>query len=203
MIEPVKSGQALVNEITETRPEPGTVAVWWLGQSGYLIKSHSAMVVIDPYLSEHLTAKYEGTSRPHVLMTRAPLRGGDLTGVDLVLSSHKHSDHLDPGTLPDLLAASPGAVVVLPESIIEYATELGLPRKKLLGLDAGDLGRPSRNRDAEHHVVAAHQTSQQDRPRRLHDRVQRHAETASNPGQLSRQLRAQLDRVMAGPGGGP
>ena len=35
-------------------------------------------------------------------MTRAPLRGGDLRGVDLVLASHKHSDHLDPGTLPDL-----------------------------------------------------------------------------------------------------
>ena len=45
-------------------------------------------------------------------MTRAPLRGGDLTGVDLVLASHKHSDHLDPGTLPDLLAASPGAALV-------------------------------------------------------------------------------------------
>ena len=42
-------------------------------------------------------------------MTRAPLRGGDLKGVDLVLAIHKHSDHLDPGTLPDLLAASPGA----------------------------------------------------------------------------------------------
>ena len=40
-------------------------------------------------------------------MTRSPLRGGDLAGVDLILASHKHSDHLDPGTMPDLLAASP------------------------------------------------------------------------------------------------
>src|SRR5262249_4928315 len=69
--------------------------------------------------------------------TRAPIRGGDLRGVDLVLASHKHSDHLDPGTLPDLLAASPRAVLVLPEAIREYARGLGLPAERLVGLDAG------------------------------------------------------------------
>jgi L-ascorbate metabolism protein UlaG (beta-lactamase superfamily) len=72
-------------------------------------------------------------------MTRAPLRGGDLHGVDLVLASHKHSDHLDPGTLPDLLAASPQAVLVLPEAIREHARQLDreLPAERLVGLDAG------------------------------------------------------------------
>src|SRR5262249_23757789 len=83
MIDPGRSGQALLDEIRETRPAPGSVAVWWLGQSGFLIKSAEATVVVDPYLSEHLTHKYEGTSRPHVRMTRAPFRGANLTGVDL------------------------------------------------------------------------------------------------------------------------
>src|SRR5215207_5837667 len=116
MIEPVQSGAPLLKEIAETSPAPATVVVWWLGQSGYVIKSRSATVVIDPYLSEHLTAKYEGTAKPHIRMTRAPFRGSDLRGIDLVLASHEHSDHLDPGTLPDLLAASPGALLVLPEA---------------------------------------------------------------------------------------
>ena len=58
-------------KIHGTRPALGTIAIWWLGQSGDLIKSRFGTLVIDPYLSEHLTRKYEGTARPHVRMTRA------------------------------------------------------------------------------------------------------------------------------------
>jgi L-ascorbate metabolism protein UlaG (beta-lactamase superfamily) len=138
MIEPIRQGSALVEEIEGTTPAAGSLCVWWLGQSGFLVKSRQGLLAIDLYLSEHLTGKYAATDRPHIRMTRAPLRGGDLHGVDLVLASHKHSDHLDPGTLPDLLAASPRAVLVLPESIREHARTLGLPRERLVGLDVGD-----------------------------------------------------------------
>jgi L-ascorbate 6-phosphate lactonase len=138
MIEPVRHGRDLIDEIAATVPPAGSLAVWWLGQSGFLIKSPHGLLAVDLYLSEHLTKKYETTERPHVRMSRAPIRGEDLLGIDLVLASHKHSDHLDAGTLPGLLGASPGAILVLPESIIEHALQLGLPRKKLVGLDAGD-----------------------------------------------------------------
>jgi L-ascorbate metabolism protein UlaG (beta-lactamase superfamily) len=137
MIEPVRHGEELLAEIQGTRPAPGTIAVWWLGQSGFLIKSRFGTLVIDPYLSEYLTKKYEGTEKPHIRMTRAPFRGAELSGVDLVLASHKHSDHLDPETMADLLAASPGAALALPGAIIEHAEGLGLPRGRLIGLDAG------------------------------------------------------------------
>jgi L-ascorbate metabolism protein UlaG (beta-lactamase superfamily) len=139
MIEPVLQGAELLEEISRTMPGDGSLSIWWLGQSGFVIKSQRGLLVIDPYLSEHLTRKYEGTPRPHVRMTGAPLRGADLCSVDLVLATHKHSDHLDPGTLPELLAASPLAAVVLPAAIREHALDLGLPAERLIGVDAGDV----------------------------------------------------------------
>jgi L-ascorbate metabolism protein UlaG (beta-lactamase superfamily) len=137
MIEPVRAGFPLVEEIENTAPAPGSLAVWWLGQSGFVIKSRLGLLAVDLYLSEHLTKKYEATNRPHVRMTRSPIRGDQLRGVDLVLASHKHSDHLDPGTLPELLAGSK-AVLVLPEAVRAYAVDLGLPAHRLVGVDAGD-----------------------------------------------------------------
>ena len=137
MIEPVRHGAELVEEIEGTIPASGTLSVWWLGQSGFLIKSPAGLLAIDLYLSEHLTTKYEATDRPHVRMTRAPLRGGDLRQVDLVLASHKHSDHLDPGTLPALMTASSGAILALPEAILDHAIGLGLPADRVVGLDTG------------------------------------------------------------------
>jgi L-ascorbate 6-phosphate lactonase len=138
MIEPMRAGERLVAEIRDKRPATGSLHAWWLGQSGFLLKSPAALLAVDLYLSEHLTWKYEGTARPHVRMTRAPLTGGDLRNVALVLASHKHSDHLDPKTLPDLMAASPRALLVLPRPLVAYAVdELGLPADRVAGIDAG------------------------------------------------------------------
>lgn len=136
LIQPVKSGTALIEEIEATRVVPGQIAVWWLGQSGYALKSCSALLYIDLYLSDHLTTKYAGTEKPHIRMMAAPLTGVEITNAQFVLSSHKHSDHLDPGTLPALFAASPGAMLALPAPLTEYAvSELGLPRARLIGTD--------------------------------------------------------------------
>jgi L-ascorbate metabolism protein UlaG (beta-lactamase superfamily) len=138
MLEPVKRGEALLQEITMTQPQPGEIAIWWLGQSGYALRSASALVYIDLYLSEHLTKKYANTEKPHIRMTAAPLRGHEITHARWVFASHKHSDHLDPGTLPDLFAASPEARLILPAALVEHAEALGLPRARLLPMRGDD-----------------------------------------------------------------
>jgi len=141
MIEPVRMGDDLLREIEETAPPRDGLAVWWTGQSGYLIKSAQGLLAVDLYLSDHLTRKYAGTIRPHVRMTRSPLHGSDLKAVDLLLASHKHSDHLDPGTAPDLLEASPSAMLLLPEAIRDHAVAMGLPEDRLIGMEAGAEAR--------------------------------------------------------------
>jgi L-ascorbate 6-phosphate lactonase len=132
LIQPAQSGQTLLHDIEMTQAQPGEVAIWWLGQSGYAIKTASALFYVDLYLSEHLTAKYADTDKPHIRMTTAPLCGDDLLGVEWIFSSHKHSDHLDPGTLPHLFAHSPHAKLVLPAAIADYAVSLGLPRERIV-----------------------------------------------------------------------
>src|SRR5439155_813953 len=73
--------------------------LWWLGQSGFLVKLDDRYLLLDPYLSDSLTEKYEGTPTPHVRMTRRVVDPARLAFVDVVTASHGHTDHLDPLTL--------------------------------------------------------------------------------------------------------
>jgi len=132
MIEPVLKGQALLDDIEAAQPMSGEVCVWWLGQSGYALKTVSELIYLDLYLSEHLTKKYATTEKPHIRMTEAPLHGSDITNASWVFASHKHSDHFDPETLPDLFTASPNARFILPAALSDHAVGLGLNRERLI-----------------------------------------------------------------------
>jgi L-ascorbate metabolism protein UlaG (beta-lactamase superfamily) len=92
--------------------------VWWLGQSGFLIGSGGRHLVIDPYLSDSLTAKYEGTETPHVRMTPRVVEPEQLSYADVVLSTHGHTDHLDADTLRVI-----GAPLVAPARILDLARD--------------------------------------------------------------------------------
>ena len=98
MIEPFLADDAFLADVEAARSEPG-VHIWWLGQSGFLIGAEGRHLLVDPYLSDALTRKYDGTETPHVRLTRRVVAPERLTFVDLVLSTHAHGDHLDEETL--------------------------------------------------------------------------------------------------------
>jgi L-ascorbate metabolism protein UlaG (beta-lactamase superfamily) len=165
MIEPLQSGETLLHDIETTQPERGGAAIWWLGQSGYAIKTADVLFYIDLYLSEHLTAKYAATNKPHIRMTRAPVRGGDLRAGSYVFASHKHSDHLDPGTMPALFAAHPAIQLVLPLALVDHAVSIGLARERLLPMRGDDTltldgvtvtAIPSAHPDFDHDPARGH-----------------------------------------------
>ena len=88
-------------------------------QSGFLVKFGRSYLLFDPYLSDSLTGKNEGTGTPHVRMTRRVVDPARLGFVDVVTSSHGHTDHLDP---PTLRALKP-RVLVCPSGSRELAQE--------------------------------------------------------------------------------
>lgn len=90
--------------------------LWWLGQSGFLLQWNGTCVLFDPYLSDSLTKKYEGTTKPHVRISELVIDPHLLDCIDIVTSSHNHTDHLDGGTLIPLLKANPDIKFIIPEA---------------------------------------------------------------------------------------
>lgn len=132
-----------LDEILE-RPTAGVLKLWWLGQSGFLIRYRDDAILIDPYLSDSLTTKYAGTATPHVRLHPRVIAPEDLARAPLaaVLATHHHTDHLDPGTLGPIVrtmtAAGRPIRVVAPEAWRELAAErAGVEPAAITGMDEG------------------------------------------------------------------
>jgi L-ascorbate 6-phosphate lactonase len=80
-------------------PKQG-VALWWLGQNGYIFKSpDGALVGVDLYLSDSCERFYPTVN----LRRRVPvLIAPDDVQVDVFACTHSHCDHLDPDTITGL-----------------------------------------------------------------------------------------------------
>jgi len=117
LIQPVLSDEELLADIdAATTSSDRAFHLWWLGQSGFLLQWQGRHLLIDPYLSNSLTKKYATTDKPHVRMTGIPIDPARLNFIDVVTSSHNHTDHLDHETLRPLIAANPGLRMVIPEA---------------------------------------------------------------------------------------
>ncbi len=114
----------------------GALGAWWLGQAGFLLEAGGRRVLVDGYLSDTLAEKYRGTTFPHVRLVPPPLDPGALRDLDLVLATHAHTDHLDPGTIRPVAAANPGCRFVVPASAAEVAISRGVPPDLLVRASA-------------------------------------------------------------------
>jgi len=138
MIEPARSDDALLAEIRAAPNSQNELKLWWLGQSGFLVRYHGEFVLLDPYLSESLTRKYADTDKPHVRMTRRVIAPERLTQISAVTSSHLHTDHCDADTLRPLMKSNPALKIIVAEANRGATAErLAIDANTLIGLDDG------------------------------------------------------------------
>lgn len=158
MIRPFLSGDALLADIHASGDGP---RLWWLGQSGFLLRAHGRHLLLDPYLSDSLTRKYALTDKPHVRMTELAIAPERLDFIDAVTSSHNHTDHLDAETLGPLLRVNPSLAVVVPEANRAFAAErLQVEEARLTAVDDGGTVEVAGFR--LHGVASAHETVERD-----------------------------------------
>jgi L-ascorbate metabolism protein UlaG (beta-lactamase superfamily) len=156
-------GTNLVKQIRQAKENPSADSfdIWWLGQSGFLLQWSGYCVLFDPYLSDSLTKKYATTNKPHVRMSELVIEPGLLDCIDIVTSSHNHTDHLDGETLIPLMKANPKISFVIPEANREFVTErVKCDRNFPIGMNDGD--RKIVKNFTFHGVPAAHNTIERD-----------------------------------------
>ncbi|MGC8561340.1 MAG: MBL fold metallo-hydrolase [Phycisphaerae bacterium] len=117
--------------IRDFQPPRGMVALWWLGQSGFVIKLAGKIIYLDVFFT------------PVPIRVVPPL----LTAVqvdhaDIICGTHDHLDHIDRPSWPALAKASPAAIFVVPELVRRsLIRDLGIPAGRLVGVDEKEPAR--------------------------------------------------------------
>jgi L-ascorbate metabolism protein UlaG (beta-lactamase superfamily) len=162
MIKPLLQDNAFLEDVSRARKDRDHLHLWWLGQSGFLIQWQDHHLLMDPYLSDSLTKKYAGTSKPHLRMTERVIAPERLDFVDVVTSSHNHTDHLDGETLMPLMKANPNLIVIVSRANLSFAAErLKVSPERLTPIRAD--GEAIRIGPFTFHAIpSAHETLEQD-----------------------------------------
>jgi L-ascorbate metabolism protein UlaG (beta-lactamase superfamily) len=121
----MKRGQQLIDDINDCHPASGEAAIWWLGQHSFVVKLGDTVCYIDPFLSDLPDRQVPPLLKP-----------SEVTNATIVLGTHDHADHIDRGALPAILAASPGARLIIPQLLKDRVTgDLKLEQSRVLGID--------------------------------------------------------------------
>jgi L-ascorbate 6-phosphate lactonase len=111
----------------------GSLAVWWLGQAGFLVKtSGGTLAAIDPYLSDSCGSSAQASAIDFFRKYPPILNPGDLAGIDGYMMTHSHQDHLDPETLAGYRQAGGQGPFVAPAEAAEKLLSLGVVENQII-----------------------------------------------------------------------
>jgi len=117
----------LMEDVKSTKIFPNQVAIWWLGQAGYIIKTPEDKVIfIDAFLS--------GGS---IRMVPPPLEPEEIE-CDLYLCTHNHSDHADLKSIAKITKKD-DMTFVGPKNVVKSLLELGIKQDKIREVNVGDF----------------------------------------------------------------
>lgn len=126
----------LARRIQETRVEEGNLAIFWIGQAGFVYKTPAGKIIyVDPYLTDsvhrQLADQFYGFKR--IMMT--PIEPGEVEA-DYLVCTHAHPDHLDVDLILALVQKPRVHFVGAPDCRAEFE-KLGVPSDRISIIDRG------------------------------------------------------------------
>jgi L-ascorbate 6-phosphate lactonase len=123
----------LTERIRNIHPNPEQIALFWLGQAGFVLKSSSDTVLyIDAYLS-HSVERIFGPQWKRLMPP--PIKPEDVD-CDWFISTHEHDDHLDVDSIP-AISRNPKVHFAGPRECMTYYRSVNIPESRCLELYPG------------------------------------------------------------------
>lgn len=120
-----------MKQIKALRVPSRSLALWWLGQAGFVMKSPGGIIAaLDPFLSNSCKKIGEQNGFRMDRQIPPPLPPKDLVGLDLCLITHSHQDHLDPETLGPYCKAGGAGAFFAPAEALERLHAIGVPARQ-------------------------------------------------------------------------
>jgi L-ascorbate metabolism protein UlaG (beta-lactamase superfamily) len=99
--------------------------MWWIGQSGFVIKLAGKIIYLDVFFTP-----ISSRTIPPLLLAKY------VNHANIICGTHDHLDHIDRPSWPALAKASPTAIFVVPELLRqELIRDLGISASRLIGVD--------------------------------------------------------------------
>lgn len=108
------------------------VALFYLGQEGFLIKHKETYILIDPYLSDYVDQNCCTETVKWIRRYPAPISAEEFDFVDYVLCTHAHFDHSDPYTLSKLAKINSKAMFIAPKPIKDTILSYGITEERFI-----------------------------------------------------------------------
>ncbi len=128
---------AFIDSWRELTVPENQLALTWIGQAGFLIKTASSTIVIDPYLTDsvdHQLRREHGDGFKR--LAPALFAPADLVA-DYVFCSHEHGDHLDTEAICPLLDHPPTRLFINAAGR-QIALNEGVPAQKIQTVARGE-----------------------------------------------------------------
>lgn len=121
-----------------TELAPHGLAACWLGHASVVVTMGETTIAVDPVLSERIGVRIGNRTIGLARQTPAPIGAEALRGIDAVLITHAHFDHLDRPTLASLaderteVLVPPGCAKLIPPGF-GRVTELSVGNEWSIG----------------------------------------------------------------------
>lgn len=123
---------SLSQKLSHTKVKPGQLAIFWVGQAGFLMKTDAGQILaLDIYLSR---------SCERILnfkrLSASPIAPKEFSA-DYIFLTHFHADHLDVDAVP-MLTSGKKCQIIASSCAAVKCKELGIDNDQIYELPAGD-----------------------------------------------------------------
>ena len=91
---------SLLKQIESQNIHNNQMYIYFLGQSGYVLKFKELTIYIDPYLTDYIENPLVGSNEKNIYRSfPSPIDPKTIAKCDAIICTHSHIDHMDPWTI--------------------------------------------------------------------------------------------------------